>query len=89
MNITTIVGVIASICTGLSMVPQLIKLIKEKEADDISVFMLVVLFAGVGCWVAYGILKNDWIIIISNSFSFIVNMALTILTIKYKTKAGN
>ena len=51
--------------------------------------MLVVLFVGVGCWVAYGILKNDWIIIISNSFSFIVNMALTILTIKYKTTASN
>lgn len=67
MNTITIVGVIASICTAVSMVPQLIKLIKEKKADDISVFMLVVLFVGVGCWVMYGILKTDWIIIISNS----------------------
>lgn len=89
MNITTIVGVVASICTAVSMVPQVIKLIKKKKADDISVLMLVVLFAGVGCWVAYGFLKKDWVIIISNSFSFIVNILLTILTIKYKTKAGN
>ena len=88
MNIISIVGVIASICTAVSMVPQLIKLIKEKKADDISIFMLLVLFIGVGCWVAYGILKKDWIIIISNSFSFIVNMLLTLLTIKFKAKAG-
>ena len=88
MNIISIVGVIASICTAVSMVPQLIKLIKEKKANDISIFMLLVLFIGVGCWVAYGILKKDWIIIISNSFSFIVNIVLTILTIKFKEKAG-
>ena len=84
MNTVTIVGLVASVCTGLSLVPQLIKLIKEKKASDISVYMLVILFAGVGCWVVYGFLKKDWIIIISNSFSFVVNMALTILTIKYK-----
>jgi len=84
MNTVTIVGLVASVCTGMSLVPQLIKLIKEKKASDISVYMLVILFVGVGCWVFYGFLKKDWIIIISNSFSFVINMALTILTLKYK-----
>ena len=84
MNTVTIVGLVASVCTGMSLVPQLIKLIKEKKASDISVYMLVILFVGVGCWVFYGFLKKDWIIIISNSFSFVINMALTVLTIKYK-----
>ena len=84
MNTVTIVGLVASVCTGMSLVPQLIKLIKEKKASDISVYMLVILFVGLGCWVFYGFLKKDWIIIISNSFSFVINMALTILTIKYK-----
>ena len=84
MNRVTIVGLVASVCTGLSLVPQLIKLIKEKKASDISVYMLIILFVGLGCWVVYGFLKKDWLIIISNSFSFVVNMALTILTIKYK-----
>ncbi len=89
VSLVTVIGIVASIGTAMSMVPQLTKLIKEKKADGISVFMLLVLFIGVGCWVAYGILKKDWIIIISNSFSFIVNMVLTILTIRFKKKAGN
>lgn len=89
VSLVTVIGIVASIGTAMSMVPQLTKLIKEKKADGISVFMLLVLFIGVGCWVAYGILKKDWIIIISNSFSFIINIVLTVLTLKWKAKAGN
>lgn len=88
ISAVTIIGIVASIGTALSMVPQLTKLIKDKKAGDISIYMLIVLFAGIGCWVAYGILKRDWIIIISNSFSFIVNLLLTILTIKYKANSA-
>jgi len=47
----------------------------------------MVLFAGIGCWVAYGILKKDWIIITSNSFSFVINLVLTRFTVKYKAKS--
>jgi MtN3 and saliva related transmembrane protein len=83
-NLVSIFGIIASVGTGMSMVPQLTKLIKEKKAENISLFMLLVLFVGLGCWIVYGVLKADWIIIISNSFSFIVNVVLTFLTIKYK-----
>ena len=86
ISLVSIVGIVASIGTAISMVPQLTKLIKEKKADDISMYMLAVLFVGISCWVAYGVLKSDWIIIISNSVSFVVNLTLTILTVKYKLK---
>ena len=86
MSLETIIGITASIGTAMSIVPQLTKLIQEKTAGDISINMLIVLFAGIVCWVAYGILKSDWIIVISNSFSFVVNLALTILTVKYKAQ---
>ena len=83
---TTIIGIIASIFTGISMLPQLIKILKEKKAKNISVLMLIIMFLGISGWIYYGILKKDYIIIISNSFSFIVNTILMFLTIKYKTK---
>ena len=87
VSVVTVIGIVASVCTAYSMVPQLTKLIKEKKADAISIYMLIVLFVGIGSWIAYGILKKDWIILISNSFSFMVNIALTILTVKYKTNS--
>ena len=84
MNIETVIGVAASSCTAASLVPQLTKVLKEKKAESVSLLMLLVLFVGLGLWVYYGILKNDWIIIISNSFSFIINLVLAIFSIKYK-----
>ena len=84
MNTETIIGVAASACTAASLIPQLTKVLKEKKAENVSLWMLLVLFIGLGLWVYYGILKADWIIIISNAFSFIINILLAIFAIKYK-----
>ncbi len=84
MNTETIIGVAASACTAASLIPQLTKVLKEKKAENVSLWMLLVLFVGLGLWVYYGILKADWIIIISNAFSFIINILLAIFAMKYK-----
>jgi MtN3 and saliva related transmembrane protein len=83
----TIIGIIASILTGIALLPQLIRLIKEKQPENISQVMLAILLLGVGFWVYYGFLKNDWIIIVSNGFSFVVNVITIILIIKYKNSS--
>ena len=87
MNTETLVGIAASIGTGVSLVPQLLKVLKEKKAEDLSLGMLAVLFAGLGLWIAYGFLKKDIIIIVANCFSFIINIALAIFSLKYKQKS--
>lgn len=69
------------------MLPQLIKLIKEKKADGISVIMLITLIAGLILWIVYGIKKEDWIIIISNGFSALINISVLILSLVYKNTA--
>lgn len=78
------VGIAAGILTSLSMLPQLIKIIKEKKAENISYFMLVILLLGLACWVWYGILRDDLPIIATNGISFLVNSLVAIFTIKYK-----
>ncbi len=83
----TIIGIIASSATAASMIPQLIKIVREKKAEDVSLLMPFILLGGLCCWVWYGLLKNDWIIIISNSFSVLVNVGIVIATVKYKTKS--
>jgi len=80
------VGISASACTAASLIPQLTKVLKEKKAENVSLWMLFVLFVGLGLWVFYGILKEDIIIIVANSFSFIINVLLAVFAIKYKTK---
>jgi MtN3 and saliva related transmembrane protein len=86
MHIETVTGIAASICTAASLTPQLIKVLKEKKAADISMGMLLILFIGLGLWICYGILKNDLIIIVANSFSFLINLLLALFAWKYKEK---
>ena len=81
-----IVGVVASICTATSLIPQLIKIIRDKKADDISLPMLAILFAGVALWIWYGVMKNDLIIIISNAISLMLNAVIVVLSVKYSKK---
>lgn len=81
---TTVIGIAASIFTATSLVPQLIKLMKSKKSEDVSLWMLAILFTGLALWVYYGVLKEDWIIVISNAFSLLVNMAIMVLSIRYK-----
>jgi MtN3 and saliva related transmembrane protein len=83
-DITNYVGLGAGICTSVSLLPQLIKIIREKKAEDLSYFMLGILLVGLGGWIWYGILKKDLPIILTNSFSFLVNILVIIFTIRFK-----
>lgn len=91
MGHSLFIGISASIFTATSLIPQLIKLVQEKKTSGVSVVMLSILFAGLALWVYYGILKSDWIIIISNSFALIINFLIVFLTIQYSrtTKRTN
>lgn len=86
MSFETIIGIGASVFTSTSLIPQLIKILKEKKSKDISILMLAILFTGLALWVWYGFLKTDWIIIISNLFALLLNLVIGILAIYYKPK---
>ncbi len=83
MDLTQIIGIVAGILTATSLIPQLIKILKEKKADDVSPLMLIILLAGLGLWATYGIMKTDWPIIVTNSFSFLLNTVVLILRFRY------
>lgn len=78
------VGIVAGILTAASLLPPLVKLIKDKKPNKVPVGMLVVLMCGVSLWIVYGILKMDWPIIITNAFSLLQNIIMMVLTYKYK-----
>lgn len=75
----TVIGTIAGILTAVSLVPQLVKMIKERKFDTISPVMLIVLMAGLGMWIVYGIMRDDLPIILTNAFSFLVNTSMIVL----------
>lgn len=83
MNTTQWFGIAAGVMTAVSMLPQLIKIIKEKKAEDVSLLMLAVLIIGLGLWVVYGFMRQDWPIIATNSFSLLLNCVVLFFRLRY------
>ncbi|AZB24902.1 SemiSWEET transporter [Chryseobacterium indologenes] len=81
-----LLGIIAGVLTSVSMIPQLVKVIREKNVEDISLLMLLVLISGLSLWVWYGFVKDELPIILSNSFAVLVNISLLVCYIMYHKK---
>jgi MtN3 and saliva related transmembrane protein len=80
---TELIGLIAGILTACSLLPQLIKTLKEHKAEGVSVFIFIILMCGTGMWVYYGVLRDDLPLIVTNAFSFALNVLMLILKIRY------
>jgi len=86
-DLTLYIGVFAGICTAMSLLPQLLKIIREKKANAISYGMLSILMIGLITWIVYGSLKSDYPIILTNSVSLVLNILIVIFTVKYKSRS--
>jgi MtN3 and saliva related transmembrane protein len=86
LDTTQLIGLAAGICTSISLLPQLIKMFKNKSAGDISLFYLAILLAGLLLWIWYGFRREDTPILITNIFSLTLNILLIIMGIYYKRK---
>jgi MtN3 and saliva related transmembrane protein len=83
------IGIVAGLFTAASLLPPLIKLIREKKPETVPIGMLVVLLVGLVLWIYYGILNKDWPLIITNCFSFFQNVTMIALRQRYKNNKGN
>lgn len=81
---TDALGIVAGICTTVSVVPQIKKAWKTKKVEDVSPVMFGILMLGVFLWVVYGILRNDLPIIATNGASLALNSFMLYLMIRYR-----
>ena len=83
MESKEIIGIVAGVLTSASLLPQLIKTLKERKVEDVSPVMFIMLMLGTGLWGYYGILREDLPIIVTNAFSFVLNIIMIILKVKF------
>lgn len=84
MNGVDILGYSAGAITSLTFLPQVIKTWKEKSAKDISLMMFLIAALNEVMWVVYGILKNDWVIILTNAVVLVMSSTMIYFKLKYK-----
>jgi len=82
-----VIGLIAGILTSGALIPQLVKTVREHSAEDVSPLMFIVLLCGNSLWAYYGILRDDLPIIVTNSFSVLLNTVMLFLKLRFKGKS--
>jgi MtN3 and saliva related transmembrane protein len=81
-----LLGLIAGTLTTISFLPQLVKIVKNKSAKDVSLLMFLIFTLGILLWLVYGILTLTLAIIIANSVTIVLALSILILKIKYDRK---
>ena len=79
-------GYFAALLTTLAFLPQLIKTLKTKKADDVSLITLIMFLTGVLSWVIYGYKISSLPILIANVITFILNLLILIFKINFAKK---
>ena len=82
MNVD-IFGYFAAILTTVAFLPQLIKTLKTKKADDVSLTTLIMFIIGVLSWIIYGYKISSTPILFANLITLILNLLILISKIYF------
>ena len=77
------VGVAAALCSMTSFAPQIVKLVKTRDASGVSLRTYAVTVTGFCLWVVYGVLLDSWPVAVSNTVCLGMSAAVLILKWRY------
>ncbi len=86
MDIYGVLALFAGFLIAVSAVPQLIKIVRTKEVEDISFLMFVLIFLTQFVWIVYGIHIGDLPIVVTNILSMMVVLSNIFLIVRYRKR---
>ena len=72
MPLIDLIGYCAAVLTTASFVPQAVHTFKTKDVSGISLSMYLVFAVGVALWLLYGLLKQQWPIVLANAITLVL-----------------
>jgi MtN3 and saliva related transmembrane protein len=82
VSLADLVGTGAGLCSMTSFAPQIIKIVRERDASGVSLRMYAITAAGFSLWTAYGVLAGSWPVAASNAVS--LALASTVLLLRVR-----
>ena len=86
MDGVSILGYAACAVTAMTFLPQVVKTWKEKSAKNVSLMMFIIAFINEIMWIAYGALRNDMVIVITNVIMITMCSVMISLKLKYRNE---
>lgn len=82
MALETLIGSIAASLTTLCFVPQVVKVLRDKDTKAISLPMYALFALGLCFWLTYGLMIGSWPIIVSNTVTLVLASAILVMKIR-------
>lgn len=76
-------GVAAGLCSMASFVPQIFKIVRERDASGVSLRMYAVTTVGFVCWTTYGWLSGSWPVTLANAVCLLLVLAILALRLRF------
>ena len=72
MSADAIIGSIAAVLTTVSFVPQVVKVLRERQTAGISLGMYALFTVGVALWMVYGLLIHSPPVWLANGITLVL-----------------
>lgn len=82
VDFIAVVGLIAAGLTTLSFVPQVMRTLRTRDTQAISLWMYVLFTVGVFLWLIYGVVLALWPVVIANGVTLVLAVAILVLKIR-------
>lgn len=86
MSLEVSLGWIASLLCTLILVPQILKALKTRHTDDVSMYMLIISVAGNAFWVAHASMTQNMPLIVGAGLISLMSIVLIIFKYLFDTK---
>ncbi|HMU44801.1 MAG TPA: SemiSWEET transporter [Chitinophagaceae bacterium] len=83
MTNADLLGYAAGALTAFTFLPQVIKTWRVKAAKEVSLYMFVIAFVNEIMWLVYGVMIDNWVIILTNSIMLVMSGIMIVLKFKY------
>ena len=78
------IGYLAAALTTCSFVPQAWLTFRSRDVSGISLGMYSVFTAGVALWLAYGLLTDAWPVVVANTITLVLALAILAMKLRYR-----
>lgn len=78
-----LIGSLAALITTLGWLPQIVKILRERKAGDISLGTNATLASGGLLWAIYGLFIGSWPIILANGVTVLFIATIIGLKLRY------
>ena len=86
-NVLPILGTLGNALLIAAYIPQIVKMIRSKKAEDVSMLMWILWFLGDTCFLAYSLIEKDiYSSVLFAFFSFGNIVILTLIALYGKSK---